>query len=118
MKQVAPTCHQYEFYISRLDTHLLVEDEKDAVVVRATRNTFSPQRKACFIRELATEGFIDDRHTWSNGTDSLNGVAWVIDKSWLKLHPTNTAISRRFMLHLFAGASVLWLALIMAALWR
>ena len=37
--------HSYEFYFPDLDTLVLVESAADDVSIRATRNTFSRQRK-------------------------------------------------------------------------
>ena len=118
MKKAAQAFHQFEFCFPHLDTLLLVEERDGAVVIRASRNTFSPMRKAYFIRELATEGFIDDRYLWANGTDSLGGVIWLVDFSWLKPNPAHAAVSRRFMHRLFVMAMVLWLMIMLVASWR
>ena len=47
----------YEFDFPTLGTLLRVEESDGAVVVRATRDTFTDERKSRFIRELVAEGF-------------------------------------------------------------
>jgi hypothetical protein len=106
-----PRCH--EFYFAHLDTLVQVEQVDDQVVIRATRDTFSAQRKAFFVRELAAEGFIDDRYRWftSVGDAGTLGVRWLVDLSWLQLSPELTAATRRFVLQSLGAATVLWLVL-------
>ncbi len=58
MKAIAPGPHVFEFSFPKKDTLLKVEVWEDAVTIRATRNTFSPPRRAAFVRELIAEGFI------------------------------------------------------------
>jgi hypothetical protein len=78
-----------EFYDARLDTHLRVEVDADEVLVRATRNTYSPGRRVCFLRELAAEGFIPDHYQWFNSEPSWSsvGVRRQIDAKWLAVPP-------------------------------
>jgi len=111
-----PRCH--EFYFAKLDTLVQVEPSADGVTIRATRDTFSPRRKECFIRELAAEGFIDDDYRWGSltGVNPNRRVRWLVDFSWLKISPEATAATRRFMLRLLGGAALLWLALMTAIL--
>lgn len=117
MKTSMPDHHCFEFYFPVLDTLVLVEELDGAVVVRATRDTFSERRKHCFIRELAAEGFIPDSYRWFSlaGAESYRGVRWLVDISWVKLSEAVTVRARRFMMRLFLSASLLSVA-IMAAL--
>jgi hypothetical protein len=104
----------YEFCFPTLDTLVQVEAADNAVVIRATRDTFSEERKARFIRELAAEGFISDDYRWSLPAASaeFRGVRWLVDFSWLKLHPMLIARTRRFMIRLLSGALLAWLMMI------
>ena len=106
----------YEFSFPRLDTLILVENWNDRVVVRATRDTFSDEKKNCFVRELAAEGFISDDYLWiSSGSHFSQGpLNWLVDYSWLKLDQQMIAKTRRFVVHLLAGGVLLWLILMFA----
>ena len=106
-----PRC--YEFYFADLDTLVLVESSPDDVTVRVTRNTFSDRRKRCFIHELVAEGFIPESYAWVSvgGSGFSPEVRWLVDLSWLKGQLPDAAVSRRFMLRAFAGATVLWIVL-------
>ena len=114
MTPPSSTRHRFEFYFSRLDTLVLVEEADGDVVVRATRDTFSEGRKEGFIHELAQEGFIPDEYRWRSvaGVDTLCGVRWLIDVSWLQLAPEAIVTARRFMLRLFLSVTVLWILLL------
>ena len=104
----------YEFSFPKLDTLVQVESVDEAVIIRATRNTFTEERKARFIRELAAEGFISDDHRWLPVAASaeFRGIQWLIDLSWLKPDPTTIARTRCFMIQLLAGAALAWLAMV------
>ncbi len=108
---IPPRC--YEFHFPELDTLVLVEASEADVTIRATRDTFSEQRKRCFIHELAAEGFIPDDYEWRSlaGSEMSRGVRWFVDVSWLRIDPAVTAIARRFMVRLLAGGFLLWFAL-------
>ena len=110
--QSAPPCC-YEFYFPDVDTLVRVETSSVAVVIRASRNTFSEQRKRRFIHELAAEGFIPDDYEWLSlaSSELSRGVRWLVDVSWLKIDPEMTAKTRRFMVRLIAGAALLWLVM-------
>jgi hypothetical protein len=105
-----PRCHEFSF--PYLDALVLVEVHGDSVEIRATRNTFSEQRKISFIRELAAEGFIDDSFQWFSlaGSDSYLGVRWRVDFSWLELPKIIIARARRFMMRLLLGGFLFWAA--------
>jgi hypothetical protein len=68
-----------ELYIPDLDNHVLIENNAGDVVIRATRNNISAERKECFIRHLAAEGYIPDRYGWFSEPveDGFLGVKWI-----------------------------------------
>ncbi len=105
-----PVC--YEFCFPEKDTLVRVEVANEGVTVRATRDTFTEQRKASFVRELASEGFIADSYRWFSavGPESYLGIRWVIDYTWLVIPDSVIATARHFMLWLLLGSGVLWLA--------
>jgi len=114
MKATSTPSRSFDFCFPSLDTHVRVEEEGGVVVIRASRNTFTPRRKNCFIRELAAEGFIADHHQWSSVAtgESFLGVRWLVDKSWLKLDPAIRASADRFMVRSLVGAALLWVLLV------
>jgi len=107
-----PRC--FEFHFPKLDTLALVEVHSTAVVIRATRNTFSEQQKICFIHELAAEGFIDESYQWFTGFGQgpFLAVRWLVDFSWAQLAATFVTRTRRFMLRLLLSAVLLWVILL------
>lgn len=112
MKTTREPARQYEFCFPRQDVLILVEESESGVVIRATRDCFSPERKTAFVRELALEGFISDRYQWASfeGGWSGFGVRWRVDYSWLTLSPAALARARRFMLSLYFSAAAFWVA--------
>jgi hypothetical protein len=104
-----PLC--YEFCFPEKDTLVLVEVGDEGVTVRATRDTFTEQRKASFVRELAAEGFIAETYRWfsSAGQDSYLGVQWKIDYSWLVISPYVLATARNFTVRLLVCSLLFWL---------
>jgi hypothetical protein len=68
-----------ELYIPDLDNHVLIENSAGGVVICATRDNFSDQRKTFFIRHLAAEGYIPDRYEWFSepAGDGSFGVKWI-----------------------------------------
>ena len=103
---------RYEFCFPEKDTLVMVEVGEEGVLVHATRDTFTEQRKASFMRELAAEGFIPDTYRWfsSSGPESYLGVHWQIDYSWLVIPPHAIATARRFTHRLLVGGLLFWLA--------
>jgi hypothetical protein len=103
---------RYQFYFSEIDVHVLVENDSEGVVVRASSRNVSERRKAFFIRYLAVEGHIPDQYQWFAGTpsDRFSHVRWIVDVSWLTIPPAVTRRTTRFMRRLFIGASLGWLA--------
>ncbi len=102
-----------ELHLPALNTHLLVEEFQDGLVIRATLDSFSEERKVCFIRELQAEGFISDRYRCFGDNRTYKGppVEWLVGSSWLKLEHGPIA-TRRFMIRLLVCAGFLWLLLI------
>jgi len=108
----------YEFYFPERDTLLRVEEADGSVVIRATRDSFSATRKTSLIRELAAEGFIPDSYRWfaSADRDSLMGVKWLVDISWLTLPETALTRARCFMQSMLFGSCLVWLGLMASLL--
>ena len=108
---IPPRC--YEFYFPDVDSLVQVEASPGDVVIRASRNTFTEQRKRNFIHVLAAEGFIPDDYEWLSlaGSELSRGVRWLVDVSWLRIDPAVVAGANRFMLRLLAGAAALWVVL-------
>jgi hypothetical protein len=104
-----------EFCFPHLDTHIRVDVSEEFVTIRASRDTFSSSRKEYFIRNLVSEGFIPERYRWSRlaGPEaSYSCIHWLVDYSWMRISEEVLAISRRFVLRLFAGTAVLSLFLL------
>jgi hypothetical protein len=113
MNTTKPATLCYEFYFPQVDTLARVENSEGTVIIRTSRDTFSERRKACFVRELAAEGFIPDTYQWfsSSGADSFLGVRWLVDISWLQLPAAVLKGARRFMQRLLAGTALFWCVL-------
>ena len=114
MNQPIQSPRTYTFDFPRLDTVVEVEAIEDRVVIHASRDTFSPARKACFLRELAAEGFIDE--AFAGDWPGAAPVRWLVDPTEFLPAAASRAQTRRFMLQLFVSALGLWLGL-MALLW-
>src|SRR5437870_895081 len=78
----------FEYHHRCPENFLLVENHGDHVVIHAALDNFSEKRKAFLIREMAVEGFIPEHYQYfsNSGRDSLLGVRWVIDNSWLRVN--------------------------------
>jgi hypothetical protein len=114
MKTGAAEPETFEFCFPNLDTIICVENRPDEVVIHATRATFSEERKAYFIRELAAEGFIPVDYKWFGENSPFSGnpvVRWLVDCSWWKPSATAEAGTRRFMIRMLIGSALLWLLL-------
>jgi len=120
MKIHSSPARRYDFYFPDLDTLVRVESSPEGVTIRASRNSFSDQRKRSFIHELAAEGFIPEDFEWrSLGSSELSrGVRWLIDFSWLNIDASALALADRAMYRLIGGAFVLWVVLMSAILLR
>ena len=108
----------YDFYFPDVDTLIRVESSPEAVIIRASRNTFSERRKRSFVHQLAAEGFIPDDYEWLSlaSSELSRGARWLIDFSWLKLDPIPFAPADRFMHRLIGAAFLLWIALMIVFL--
>src|SRR5436190_11491087 len=100
MRIPLPNARVLEFSFPHLDTELRVEETDRQVIIRATRDTFSLERKLSFIRELAAEGFIPDELRWFSDQRlrAEPNVQWIVDQSWLSLSPRVLARTRRFVI--------------------
>ena len=110
MKALAAEPRTFEFCFPKQDALLKVEVWDDAVTIRATRNTFSLQRKTAFVRELAAEGFIAEDYRWGSNDGAqtaFRGVRWLVDSSWLQQDEARAARTRRTVLKLSAPFAVL-----------
>lgn len=101
----------YEFCFPLIDTLVRVETSPDSVVIRASRDSFTDQRKRSFIHELAAEGFIAENYEWLPlaESDYAQGVRWLIDFSWLKIDQSTLGRANRFMARFIVGVTGLWL---------
>ena len=108
MKTHASEPHCFEFCFPRLNTLVEVEPTDGGGVIRTSRDSFSAERKACFIRELAAEGFIGSEYRWRSPAGP-GGVRWVVDVSAFMPGPACVVQTRRFMLRLLCSAAALWL---------
>jgi hypothetical protein len=97
---------------------IVVERDKEAVLIRAAQNNFSPRRKAFLIRQLAAEGYIPDQFEEFMEYAPVKGLTWVVDRSLLFVGPAATKRTRRFMRRVIAGGYLLWFLEIALAFWR
>jgi hypothetical protein len=111
--KTAFTSPKYEFYHNEPYNLILVEQNENGVIIRAAWDNFSDRRKAFFIKEIAAEGFIPDRYQWFSNFEEngYTGIRWVIDRSWLKVHPGPVQKARKFMFWMLLAGGFLWLLL-------
>jgi len=115
MKTRTFTNQSFEFYFPDVDTLLLAEHRDDKVLIRATKNTFSEQRKINFIHNLASEGFIPDYYQWLTNLDpAWSNLYWRVDYSWLKTRRVSSPGTTKVMVGLLASAIALWMGLMLA----
>lgn len=105
---------RFEFYFADLDNSILVERaENGHVTIRAVRDNVSEGRKAFFIRQLATEGFIPDMYQWFHGSINEScGIQWITDYTWMKIHPAVKRRARVFMSWTIGFICAIWILLI------
>jgi hypothetical protein len=53
---------RFELHIPDLDNHVRSENSASGVLISATRDNLSDQRKTFFIRPLAAEGYIPKKN--------------------------------------------------------
>ncbi|HVW20472.1 MAG TPA: hypothetical protein VHC86_04590 [Opitutaceae bacterium] len=102
---------RYEFSFASLDTRVQVEVARDGVVIRTSRDTFSPRRKEAFIRELAAEGFIPDEYGTAGPANTAvraQPVRWMVDVSWIELRLSRRERLRAALARLGRGVRRLW----------
>lgn len=111
--KTAFTSRKYEFCNNEPYNLILVEQSENGVLIRAAWDNFSDRRKAFFIKEIAAEGFIPDRYQWFSNFEEhgYTGIRWVIDRSWLKVHPESVLKARKFMMWMLLAGGFLWLLL-------
>jgi hypothetical protein len=87
----------FKLYIPDLDNHILVESHGGEIVIHASRDNFSEQRKASFVRLLAMEGYIPDGYEWfcEPQAGGSFGLRWVVDCSWSESDPQIERRARR-----------------------
>jgi hypothetical protein len=105
----------FDFNFPRLDTQLKVEVWNDGVSIRATRDSFTVERKDSFIRELASEGFISDDYGWcssaARGSPSRR-IRWFIDPSLVGEAGVHSEQTRRIATMLSVPAAVMMAILV------
>jgi hypothetical protein len=119
MRAKVQTARSFQFSFPDVDTQLVVEEAEDKVIVRATRNTFSPRRKIQFLRFLAAEGFIPDRYQRISNFD-MEGlpVCWLVEFSCARAQLSGPARTRKIVFRMLGWAVLLWLGLIAAISFR
>ncbi len=108
LRVAPPPGHFFDF--PQLDAVVEVTVWPEGVVIRASRDCFSEERKVCFIRELAAEGFIDEASRW-RPWGSPGGVRWLVEAAAFLPDAACVARTRRLMLRLLFSAGALWLVL-------
>jgi hypothetical protein len=111
MKACTHYNRSFEFSFPELDALARVERWSDKVIVRASCNRFTDQRKVSFIHELAAEGFIPDSYQWYAGGATSVPLEWIVDTSWVGVSDWVTATARRAMIKLLVGGALLFVTL-------
>lgn len=120
MNTLAENPSRLEFSFPLLDTLVSVERAADQLVIRTSRDTLSDVRKAAFVRELASEGFIPDEYRWSfSGNEGMSRrVRWLVDPAWWMPSREVGAVVFRFVARMLGCAVLLWLSLTVMLLCR
>ena len=105
-----PLGHVFAF--PQLDAVVEVTASPTGVVIRASRDCFSEERKHSFIRELAAEGFIGNDYLWRPAGD----VRWIVDPSHFLPGPECFTQNRRRLWRVLGTAFALWLVLLVSLL--
>ena len=103
----------FEFSFPRVNTLASVENRADEVLIRTSRNALTDERKAAFVRELASEGFIPDHYRWLNFTHdtAVCRVRWLVDPAWWMPGAESRARTSRLMVRVLAASALLWFAM-------
>jgi hypothetical protein len=106
---IGATANRFEFSFPGLDTLVLVEEWGGEILIRATRDTFSLERKECFIRALAAEGFIPEDFRWVSitGAEAASRARWLVDAHCLKSGEDLTM--RRMVTGFLIAMPLLWM---------
>jgi hypothetical protein len=110
---------RFEFSFPHLDTDLQVEVRDGDVTILATRDTFSDDRKAAFVHELAAEGFIPDAFMWYSPRGfrpAGQQLAWRVDSAWFGTTDTTTTRTRGLYFRALSYSSALAAALFLGLL--
>ena len=83
MRTHIATPERFQLYIPDLDNHVLIENSAGDVIISATRDNFSENRKMFFIRHLSAEGYIPDHYQWFTepAKGGFSGVKWIAPAS-------------------------------------
>jgi len=113
MKSNADVPCRFEFAFPRFDTLASVECLADEVVIRTSRNALTEERKAAFVRELASEGFIPDHYRWLDVAHdpAIRRVHWLVDPAWWMPGAEPMARTSRLMVRVLASSALVWFAM-------
>jgi len=108
-----------QLYIPDLDNHILIENNADEVVISATRDNFSENRKIFFIRHLSAEGYIPDRYKWFSepAESGFFGVKWMV-RDAEREEKTALRFLRKWLTRrnaVYGGLFLVWLTLFLLA---
>ncbi len=108
-----------QLYIPDLDNHILIENNADEVVISATRDNFSENRKIFFIRHLSAEGYIPDRYKWFSelAESGFFGVKWMV-RAAAREEKTALRFLRKWLTRrnaVYGGLFLVWLTLFLLA---
>ena len=95
---------RYELSTYNPNNLVIVETQKENVLIRAAQNNFSGRRKAFLIRQLAAEGYIPDRFELYTEDEPMVGLKWVIDRSLMIIGPAAIGRTHKFMQRLIVGS--------------
>jgi len=101
----------FEFAFPAMDTLAAVESTEDEIVIHTSRDKFSKERKAAFVHELASEGFIPENYLW------CGRVRWLVDPDWWEPSLETKAHTSRFMTKVLASSALFWLILMAKLFW-
>ena len=96
---------------------IVIERGRETALIRAAQDNFSERRKAFLIRQLAAEGYIQDRFAGFTESAPVEGLTWVVDRSLMFVGAAATKRTRRIMQRVIAGGCLLWLLEIAVAFW-
>ncbi len=98
---------EFTFDFPALDTVVNVVESGGVLWIRASRDSFSAWRRERFLHHLVAEGFVSERHQWLGDAD----LVWRVEPAAFMPGPGQIGRTRRAMLRLIGGTSLLWLVL-------